>query len=154
MKKASKTTMKSTSFTPMPCQFEVVIFNTESMGKGLKTGANTFIKKGSIIMEYGHKRYGKDFQYDCKECDNLRRSKWCCCKKHDRLMRLPDRTYLDADLECIAGYINHSNKPNCRKVYVYKNNQIHVFFEAIHDIGPNTELLWNYWSCIHRSIYL
>jgi hypothetical protein len=124
-----------------PKKFNLQIFDTQRKGKGVKT--QSFIKKGTVIIEYGNKRYGADYPTECKKCDNNR---WFC-SKHNRLMRLPDNTWLDCDSKCISGYINHSQtKANCKTVSVKKNNKIHVYIQAIKDIQPDTELLYNYYS--------
>lgn len=117
------------------------IFDTKTKGKGVKT--QSFIKKGSIIIEYGNKRYGKDYDDLCNDCINTR---WCC-SKHDRLMKLPDQTWLDCDSEDLSGYINHSSMhPNCKTISVKKKNKIHVYIVSTRDIKPNTELLYNYYT--------
>jgi hypothetical protein len=140
-KKKSKDMKRKRSVAKKTSQFDLKIFDTKSRGKGVKT--QTFIKKGSVIIEYGNKRHGKDFDDMCRDCE---KSKQWCCPKHNRLMRLPDHTWLDCDSKCLAGYINHSNtKPNCETITVKKNNKMHVYIRATQDITPNTELLYNYY---------
>lgn len=118
------------------------IFDTKTKGKGVKT--LSFIQKNSIITEYGNIRY-KNYN-DNIPCEKCSHSKWCC-PKHDRLMKLPDNTWIDCDKKHISGFINHSSsKPNCKTISNFEkhDNLIHVYIVATQDILPNTELLYNY----------
>ena len=119
------------------------IVDIPGKGKGVITLSN--IEKGTCIIEYGNIRFEKSYNHTCKECLG---KKWSC-KKHDRLMLLPDKSWLDCDEKELSGYINHNNiNPNCElKTKKDQNDKkLHVFIYSKKDISKGHEIDYNYYN--------
>ena len=92
------------------------------------------VKKGTRLVEYRGERVWEDIansRYDDDATGN----------HHTFLFDLGDGTVLDASVGGNeARFLNHSCAPNCEPVIVRK----HIYIDAIADILPGTELLYDY----------
>ena len=92
------------------------------------------VKKGARLVEYRGERIWEsdaDVRYDDDNSGN----------HHTFLFDLADGTVLDASVGGNeARFLNHSCAPNCEPVIVRK----HIYIQAIVDILPGTELLYDY----------
>lgn len=120
-----------------------LVVDIPQKGKGVIALSN--IKKGTYIVEYGNIRYNKSFNVNCQKCKAT--SDWPC-PKHNRLMQLPDQSWLDCNKDHISGYINHNSEKmsNCimETFSVRNSNQLHVYIRAKRDIKKGEELTYNY----------
>jgi SET domain-containing protein len=98
-------------------------------GKGVF--AATFIPKGARIIEYKGRRMSEaeaDRKYDDTD-------------PHTFLFLLDDEIVIDANYAGnSARWINHGCDPNCEPV----EEKGRLFIDAIRDIGPGTELTYDY----------
>lgn len=92
------------------------------------------IRKGTRLVEYRGERIWEDVanaRYDDDATGN----------HHTFLFDLGDGTVIDASVEGNeARFLNHSCAPNCEPVISRK----HIYIQAIADILPGTELLYDY----------
>lgn len=93
---------------------------------GLGLFATHAYKKGERIIEYVGRVISKDEEYTS-------RSKY--------LFEVNRRTTIDGKPRMnIAGYINHSCKPNCEP----EIERAHVYIDAIKNINPGEEFTYDY----------
>jgi hypothetical protein len=102
--------------------------------QGLGGFATRRIAKGDRIIEYVGERIKDeqaDERYDDEKMD----------RHHTFLFSLGDGTSIDAAVNGNeARFINHSCAPNCEAI----NDEARIFIEALRDIEPGEELLYDY----------
>lgn len=108
--------------------------------QGLGAFAVTPIPRGTRIIEYTGQRISPteaDRRYDDDACEHPR----------VLLFSVDSRTVIDGG---VGGndsrFINHSCEPNCAAVTERK----HIYIEALRDIAPGEELLYDY-NLTHRD---
>lgn len=128
--KAKKTSKTALSAKTSELPFEV----RRSSIQGRGGFATRRIAKGERIVEYVGERIS-DEQAD-KRYDDEKMS-----RHHTFLFSLGDGTSIDAAVNGNeARFINHSCAPNCEAI----NADGHIFIEALRDIEPEEELLYDY----------
>lgn len=111
-------------------------FMTERKGWGIK--ANTFIDKGTFVMEYvgevvTEKSYKSRLITKYKDSVN------------SYAMRLCQNFVIDAHLkDNCSRYINHSCEANCELQQWIVNNYPSIAIVAIRDIAPDEEITYDY----------
>jgi hypothetical protein len=101
---------------------------------GLGVFATRRIKRGARIVEYIGERISSD-EADARYDDDAMAS------HHTMLFEVDAHTVIDgARHGNEARYINHACDPNCEAV----NEDGRIFIEAIADIGPGDELVYDY----------
>jgi SET domain-containing protein len=109
-----------------------VIRSSRIQGRG--AFARERIRKGTRLIEYTgeHITHAEaDRRYPDDEMD----------RHHTFLFELDDDTIVDAAVGGnVARYINHSCDPNCEAVI----EDGHIYIDAIRDIRPGQELLYDY----------
>lgn len=102
--------------------------------QGLGAFAISIIRKGTRIIEYKGQRISPteaDRRYDDDASEH----------PHVLLFSVDKRTVIDAGVGGNeARFINHSCEPNCTAV----TEKRHVYIEALRDIAPGEELLYDY----------
>jgi hypothetical protein len=91
------------------------------------------IARGTRIIEYTGERL-TDAEADARHDDAAQE------RHHTFLFAVGRDTVIDAAAGGAARYLNHSCEPNCAAVI----ERGRVYLEAIQDIGPGTELTYDY----------
>ena len=120
--------------TPLVAMRRNVLEVRPSEIQGFGAFATTRIRKGARIIEYTGQRVSPD-EADRRYDDDA--------SEHPRvlLFSVDSRTVIDAGVGGNeAQYINHSCEPNCAAV----TDKGHVFIEALRNIEPGEELLYDY----------